>query len=61
MPAGKKLKPDSLDISGQWYTDPVVLDRFSRDMSAYRILPALVVEPKNVLRELLAERGAKLE
>ena len=49
------MNPDNLDISGDWDTDPAVLEKFSRDMSAYRILPALVVAPKNeedVLRTL---------
>ena len=49
------MNPYNLDISGDWYTDPAVLEKFSRDMSAYRILPALVVAPKNeedVLRTL---------
>lgn len=49
------MNPINLDISGDWHTDPVVLERFSRDMSAYRIVPALVVEPKNeedILRTL---------
>ncbi len=49
------MNPDSLNISGDWHRDPVVLEKFSRDMSAYRIVPALVVEPKNeedVLRTL---------
>ena len=34
-----------LDIAGEWHNDPDTLEKFSRDMSAYRILPALVVEP----------------
>ncbi len=38
---------DNLTISGDWSTDPAVLEKFSRDMSAYRITPALVAEPKN--------------
>jgi FAD/FMN-containing dehydrogenase len=38
---------NNLNISGDWTADPVVLEKFSRDMSAYRILPALVTEPKN--------------
>jgi hypothetical protein len=41
------MNPYNLDISGDWHADPAVLDKFSRDMSAYRILPALVVEPIN--------------
>jgi FAD/FMN-containing dehydrogenase len=36
-----------LNISGDWHNDVVTLEKFSRDMSAYRILPALVVEPKS--------------
>jgi glycolate oxidase len=36
-----------LSISGDWHNDPGTLEKFSRDMSAYRILPALVVEPQN--------------
>ena len=49
------MNPYNLDISGDWDTDPAVLEKFSRDMSAYRIVPALVVAPKNeedVLRTL---------
>jgi len=41
------MNPYHLDIAGDWYADPAVLDKFSRDMSAYRIVPALVVAPKN--------------
>ncbi len=41
------MNPYNLDIAGDWYADPAVLDKFSRDMSAYRILPALVVAPKS--------------
>jgi FAD/FMN-containing dehydrogenase len=36
-----------LNIKGDWHKDAATLEKFSRDMSAYRILPALVVEPKN--------------
>jgi FAD/FMN-containing dehydrogenase len=36
-----------LKITGDCHNDPTTLEKFSRDMSAYRILPALVVEPKN--------------
>ncbi|MFC1882074.1 FAD-binding oxidoreductase [Thermodesulfobacteriota bacterium] len=36
-----------LNISGDCHYDAATLEKFSRDMSAYRILPALVVEPKN--------------
>ena len=35
-----------LNISGNCHNDAGTLEKFSRDMSAYRILPALVVEPK---------------
>ena len=35
-----------LKITGDCYNDTTTLEKFSRDMSAYRILPALVVEPK---------------
>lgn len=38
---------NNLKISGDRYTDAGTLEKFSRDMSIYRILPALVVEPKN--------------
>jgi len=41
------MNPYHLDIAGDWYADSAVLDKFSRDMSAYRIVPALVVAPKN--------------
>ena len=36
-----------LNISGGWHNDAATLEKFSRDMSAYRIVPALVVEPEN--------------
>jgi glycolate oxidase len=36
-----------LNISGDWHNDALTLEKFSRDMSAYRISPALVVEPKS--------------
>ena len=36
-----------LNISGDWHNDAGTLEKFSRDMSAYRIAPALVVEPKD--------------
>ena len=36
-----------LNISGDWHKDSGTLEKFSRDMSAYRLLPALVVEPQN--------------
>jgi len=35
-----------LKITGDWHNDTTTLEKFSRDMSAYRILPALVVEPE---------------
>ena len=38
---------NNLEISGDLHTDVDTLERFSRDMSIYRIVPALVVEPKN--------------
>ena len=36
-----------LNISGDWHNDAGTLEKFSRDMSAYRIAPALVVEPED--------------
>lgn len=36
-----------LKIRGQCRQDEATLDKFSRDMSAYRIRPALVVEPRD--------------
>jgi len=36
-----------LNISGDRHNDAGTLEKFSRDMSAYRILSALVVEPQN--------------
>ena len=36
-----------LDIAGDWHNDTATLEKFSRDMSAYRVTPALVVEPKD--------------
>ena len=41
------MNPDKLNIRGDWHTDPAILEKFSRDMSAYRILPAMVVAPKS--------------
>jgi glycolate oxidase len=38
---------NSLNISGDWHDDVDTLEKFSRDMSMYRIVPALVVEPQN--------------
>jgi FAD/FMN-containing dehydrogenase len=60
---GGQLKPDNLNISGDWHADSATLEKFSRDMSAYRILPALVVEPKDkedVLRTLRFARNEGL-
>ena len=36
-----------LQIIGDIHQDPATLEKFSRDMSAYKIVPDLVVEPKN--------------
>ena len=36
-----------LKIAGDWHNDSKTLEKFSRDMSAYRILPDLVVEPES--------------
>jgi len=41
------MNPDNLNISGDWHMDTATLEKFSRDMSIYRIMPAMVVEPKN--------------
>ena len=41
------MNPDNLKISGDWHMDTATLEKFSRDMSIYRIVPAMVVEPKN--------------
>jgi len=30
-----------LNIAGDWHNDAGTLEKFSRDMSAYRILPAM--------------------
>lgn len=38
---------DDLKISGEWHSDAATLEKFSRDMSIYRIVPALVVAPKS--------------
>lgn len=38
---------DNLKISGDWHSDAATLEKFSRDMSIYRIVPALVVAPKS--------------
>ncbi len=50
-----------LKIAGDWHNDPKTLDKFSRDMSAYRIMPALVVEPKSEEDVLNAVLFAKNE
>jgi len=54
------VKADRLIISGDLHADPAVRERFSRDMSAYRIVPALVVEPRDeedVIRTLRFARN----
>jgi FAD/FMN-containing dehydrogenase len=40
-------KPVVLSISGDLYTDPAVLEKFSKDASSYRILPKLVAAPRD--------------
>jgi len=52
-----------LKITGDWHNHTTTLEKFSRDMSAYRILPALVVEPKNeedVIKTLLFAKNEGL-
>jgi FAD/FMN-containing dehydrogenase len=52
-----------LKITGDRHNDKKTLEKFSRDMSAYRILPALVVEPKteeDVLNTVLFARNEGL-
>jgi FAD/FMN-containing dehydrogenase len=52
-----------LNIAGDWHNDTRTLEKFSRDMSAYRILPALVVEPKSeedVVKTVLFTRNEGL-
>jgi len=52
-----------LNIRGLCHRDDSTLEKFSRDMSAYRILPALVVEPKDeedVLKTLAFARSEAL-
>jgi FAD/FMN-containing dehydrogenase len=52
-----------LNITGDWHNDTRTLEKFSRDMSAYRILPALVVEPKSeedVVKTVLFTRNEGL-
>ena len=54
---------DNLNISGDRHADSSTLEKFSRDMSIYRILPALVVEPANeedILRTLRFARDEGL-
>jgi len=46
MLEGDKMDLSGLNISGDYHNDPRTLEKFSRDMSAYRIVPALVVDPK---------------
>ena len=55
------MNPVDLNISGDWHADPAILEKFSRDMSAYRIVPALVVEPKNEEDVLSTLRFARNE
>jgi FAD/FMN-containing dehydrogenase len=42
-----EMKLEKLIISGGVHSDSESLRKFSQDMSPYRIMPALVVEPKN--------------
>jgi len=56
-----KMNPDNLHIRGDLHTDSKVLDRFSRDMSAYRIVPTLVVEPRDESDVLRTIRFARDE
>ena len=54
---------DNLKISGEWHADADTLERFSRDMSYYRIVPAAVVAPRNeedVIRTLQFARNEGL-
>jgi len=55
------MNPNNLDISGDWHADVETLERFSRDMSIYRIVPAMVVEPKNEADVLSTLRFARNE
>ena len=41
------MKLLKLQISGDLHTDPKTLEKFSKDASSYRIMPALVAEPKS--------------
>lgn len=57
------MNPESLTISGDWHADAATREKFSRDMSAYRILPALVVAPKteeDVIRTIRFARNEGL-
>jgi len=55
------MKLDNFKIDGDWHTDASSLEKFSRDMSIYRILPAMVVEPKNEQDVLNTLRFARNE
>jgi len=50
-----------LNITGDWHNDAGTLEKFSRDMSAYRISPALVIEPKDEEDVLKAVEFARKE
>ena len=50
-----------LKITGDCHSDPKILEKFSHDMSAYRIVPTLVVEPENEEDVLNTVRFAKNE
>ena len=41
------MKPSELHLRGNVRSDSDTLTRFSRDASAYKIKPRLVVEPEN--------------
>lgn len=41
------MRLSKLKISGDLHTDPKTLEKFSKDASSYRIMPALVAEPKS--------------
>jgi glycolate oxidase len=54
---------DNLNISGEWHADAETREKFSRDMSYYHIVPALVVAPRNeedVMRTLQFARNEGL-
>jgi glycolate oxidase len=55
------MRLDNLNISGDWHADADTLEKFSRDMSIYRIVPALVVEPENEADVLNTLRFARNE